>query len=167
MTIRKATIEDISSILEIIKQAQTYFKENNINQWQNGYPNYNTIETDIKNLVSYVALHEDKIVGTFMVTSEEEITYNKIYDGKWLTQSDYMVIHRIAVDNTIKGKGLSGFIINHIVTMAKNNQISSIRIDTHEENKSMLKTLIKNDFTECGTIYLVSGAKRIAFEKLI
>lgn len=167
MTIRKATTEDISSILKIIKQAQTYFKENNIDQWQNDYPNYSTIEADINNRFSYVVLSEDRIVATFMVTDDEEVTYKKIYEGNWLSESNYLVIHRIAVDNNCKGKGLSGLIIEYVATMAKSIQVPSIRVDTHEENKSMRKTLLKHDFKECGVIYLLDGAKRIAFEKLV
>jgi GNAT superfamily N-acetyltransferase len=167
MIIRKATLEDINSILNIIKQAQVYFKENTIDQWQNDYPNYNTIETDIKNQVSYVALIKDKIVATFMVTSDDEVTYNKIYEGNWLSKSNYMVIHRIAVDNNSKGLGLSGLIINHVANMAKEIHVPSIRVDTHEENKTMRKTLLKHGFKECGVIYLFDGAKRLAFEKLI
>ena len=167
MNIRKATQEDISSILNIIKQAQTYFKENNIDQWQNGYPNYNTIETDINNQVSYVVINEDRIVATFMVTSDVEVTYNKIHEGNWISQSNYMVIHRIAVDNNSKGQGLSGLIINHVAAMAKEIHVKSIRVDTHEDNKSMRKTLLNHGFKECGVIYLLDGAKRLAYEKLI
>ena len=32
-------LEDVDRVMEIIKQAQLYFKEKGINQWQNGYPN--------------------------------------------------------------------------------------------------------------------------------
>lgn len=167
MIIRKATTEDIHSILNIIKQAQTYFKENNIDQWQNDYPNYNSIETDINNQVSYVVLKEDNIIATFMVTSDEEVTYNNIYEGSWLSKHNYMVIHRVAVDNNSKGHGVFGSIIDYVANMAKDMQVPSIRVDTHEDNNSMRKTLLNHDFKECGVIYLLDGAKRLAFEKLI
>ncbi|NLZ51738.1 MAG: GNAT family N-acetyltransferase, partial [Thermoanaerobacteraceae bacterium] len=38
MKFRKAVEADIDSILNIIRQAQNYFKEQGIDQWQNGYP---------------------------------------------------------------------------------------------------------------------------------
>lgn len=39
MKFRKAAEKDINAIMNIINQAQNYFKEQGIDQWQNGYPN--------------------------------------------------------------------------------------------------------------------------------
>lgn len=167
MNIRLANRNDIEFILSIIKQAQSYFKENGINQWQNNYPNEEVIKTDIENEVSYVILDNEKIIGTFMSAIEEDITYNKIYDGSWINQGEYAVIHRIAVDNEYKGKGIIAFVVDFVMKRAQKENIGSIRIDTHEDNKSMRKALEKNGFKACGTIYLLDGAKRIGFEKIL
>lgn len=40
--------------MEIIKQAQCYFKKQGIDQWQNGYPNSTVIKQDIEKKESYV-----------------------------------------------------------------------------------------------------------------
>ena len=56
MKLRKSTQSDINSIMKIIGQAQEYFKKNNIDQWQNDYPNYETIKNDIDKEESYVCL---------------------------------------------------------------------------------------------------------------
>lgn len=167
MHIRLANIKDIDSILGIIKQAQTYFKENGIDQWQNNYPNIEIIKSDIEREVSYVIVENEKIIGTFMHAIEEDITYKKIYNGEWLYDGEYAVIHRIAVDNEYKGKGLIGFVVEFVSEKIGKENIASIRIDTHEENKSMRKALEKNGFVACGTIYLLDGAKRVGFEKVL
>ena len=39
MEFRKSIKSDVSRIMEIIRQAQEYFKLQGINQWQNNYPN--------------------------------------------------------------------------------------------------------------------------------
>lgn len=44
-------------------------------------------------------------------------------------------------------------------------QCGNIRIDTHRNNIPMQKTLIKNGYRVCGTIYLENGDERIAFQK--
>ena len=49
MILRPTKIEDISRVIDIINQAKTYFKNNDIGQWQDGYPNEETIEKDIEN----------------------------------------------------------------------------------------------------------------------
>ena len=96
---------------------------------------------------------------------DKEETYDKIYDGKWLSNGDYAVIHRIAVDNTYKGLGLSHKIIKYTEDKCKENNVHSIKVDTHEENIPMQKLLTKNGLEYCGIIYLEDGGKRVAFEK--
>lgn len=68
MEFRKAVESDINSIMRIIKQAQDYFKEQGINQWQNNYPNLETIRNDISKGYGYVLINDGKIVGTVSVS---------------------------------------------------------------------------------------------------
>ena len=106
MEFRKSTKLDINDIMKIIKQAQNYFKENKIDQWQNNYPNYDTIENDIDGEESYVLVKDGKIVATAALSFNGEGTYNNIYNGKWLSNNKYAVVHRVAVDENYKGQGL-------------------------------------------------------------
>lgn len=167
MEFRKTVKDDINQVMNIIKQAQDYFKEQGIDQWQNNYPNKETIENDIDNGISYVLLKDGEVVATAAVSFDEEKTYNVIYEGQWLSNEKYAVIHRVAVHNNCKGMGLSSQIIDKVCEMCRSNNVHSIKIDTHEDNKSMQKMLEKNDFKYCGRIILADGNWRIAFEKSI
>ena len=167
MEFRKSTIGDIPNIMNIFKQAQSYFKENEIDQWQNNYPNEEVISNDIKNNDSYVMISDDKIIATIYASFDEEKTYNKIYDGKWLNNDDYCVIHRIAVDNSYKGQGVFYKLIQNVETLCNTKGIHTIKVDTHEDNITMQNTLKKNGFKYCGVIYLEDGDKRVAFQKNI
>lgn len=167
MIFRKTTIEDINKVIKIINQAKVYFKEMKIDQWQDGYPNEEVIKKDITNNNSYVLEKDGDIVATAMFAIERDINYDNIYDGKWLTENEYAVIHRIAVNNDYKGLKLAAEIVNNAVKICKKNNIGSIRIDTHENNISMQKFLENNGFKYCGVIYLEDKSPRIAFEKLI
>ena len=42
-----------------------------------------------------------------------------------------------------------------------------VRVDTHEGNIPMRKMLEKNGFEYCGTIHLLDGQPRVAYEKLV
>ena len=165
MIFRKSVKEDIENIMNIINQAKRYFKENKIDQWQNGYPNEETIQNDIKNNNSYVLESDNKIIATAMVSFDEDITYKNIFEGQWLSNRKYVVIHRIAVDEKIKGNGVAAKIIKFVEDLCKDNEANSIRIDTHKDNISMQRLIEKNGFKYCGVIYLEDGSKRIAFEK--
>jgi RimJ/RimL family protein N-acetyltransferase len=167
LNFRKTVKEDIDNVMVVIKQAQEYFKEKGINQWQNNYPNNDTINNDITNGHSYVLLKDEDIVATVAVSFDEESTYNNIYEGKWIANDKYAVIHRIAVDNTYKGLGLSSEIIKRIEELCLSKDVHSIKVDTHRENLSMQKLLKKNNFEYCGVIYLLDGNERIAFEKIL
>ena len=167
MEFRKTVETDIKDIMKIIKQAQNYFKENGIDQWQNNYPNPETIKNDVYNNHSYVLLKDNKIVATAAISFDGEKTYDSIYEGQWMSTNDFVVIHRIAVENNYKGLGLSAEIIKNVESLCRSRGVNSIKIDTHEDNLSMQKCLKKNDFKYCGIIYLADGNKRIAFEKVL
>lgn len=167
MEFRRTVLDDVDNVMEIIKQAQAYFKEQGIDQWQNNYPNVEVISEDIANGHSYVLVKDNNIIATVAVSFDGEKTYESIYEGEWITNGEFAVIHRIAVDNNYKGLGISSEIIKHIEKLCLDRRVGSIKADTHEENLSMQKLLKKNDFKYCGIIYLESGNRRVAFEKVI
>ncbi|SFU64680.1 Ribosomal protein S18 acetylase RimI [Clostridium sp. DSM 8431] len=167
MIIRKTDKSDLVQVMKIIKQAQEFLKEKAIDQWQNNYPNENVISTDIENGESYVLEDEGKIIGTTVVTFAGEKTYDKIYEGKWLSNGNYGAIHRIAIDNRYKGHGAAHKIIKFAEEICIEKNIYSLKVDTHEDNIPMQKMLKKNGFKNCGVIYLEDGSKRIALEKIL
>ena len=182
MNFRKSTFDDVDRILEIIEKAKIELRKLGLDQWQNGYPNREVIESDVKKGISYV-LEETaennkkpgekvfgKIVGTIVLSPEREEPYSKI-EGKWITNDDYIVIHRLAVDSEIKNKGIATKILEFSEKECIKNKILSIKADTHENNEPMKRFLEKNGFNYCGVIYLDRepdvGEKRIAYEKII
>lgn len=167
MEFRKAEIADIGDILNIIRQAQAYFKEHGINQWQNNYPNAETICGDIEHKNSYVLLKDGSVTATAVISFDGEKTYGTIYEGRWISSRDYAVIHRIAVDDAYKGSGVSSVIIENAERLCLNKGVYSIKVDTHEDNLPMQRLLRKNKFQYCGIIYLKDGSKRLAYEKIL
>lgn len=167
MKFRKSVKSDIKDIMDIISEAQEYFKMNGIDQWQNNYPNKEVISNDIDNGESYVFLKDDKIAATTVISFRGEKTYDSITDGQWITNGKFAVIHRIAVHNDYKGLGISKEIIKTAEELSIENDIHSIKADTHKENIPMQNLLKKSGFKYCGIIYLEDGAERVAFEKVI
>ena len=164
--LRKTEDRDISAVMNIIKQAQQYFKEKNIDQWQNGYPNELIIKEDIKKGWSYILTDDDNVVATAAISFEGEQTYDEIYEGRWLSDEKYAVIHRICVNNEFKGNGLASQILDSAERLCIERNVHSIKIDTHKENVSMQRSLVKKGYKYCGIIYLEDKSERIAFEKL-
>lgn len=167
MEFRRTVFEDVDTVLCIIGQAQNYLKEHGVDQWQNGYPDRDTIADDIQKGYGYVLLKDEIVVGTVAVTFDGEKTYNRIYEGEWISDREHATIHRIAVDDQCKGSGLASGIIGYIEQMCRARDIRSIRVDTHRKNRSMQRMLMKNGFQYCGIIYLEDHSERIAFEKIM
>ncbi|EJT6153545.1 GNAT family N-acetyltransferase [Clostridium perfringens] len=167
MEFRQANISDLDQIVEIIELSKKYLKETKVDQWQDGYPAKEDLRRDIESGNSYVLTNKDEIVATTVISLDGESTYNSIFNGEWITNEEYIVMHRVAVHDKYKGKGIFKELIKEAESLALNKGISSIKIDTHRDNISMQRAVVKNDFKRCGIIYLEDGSERIAFEKVI
>ena len=167
MEFRQAKISDLDQIVEIIELSKKYLKETKVDQWQDGYPAKEDLRRDIESGNSYVLTNKDEIVATTVISLDGESTYNSIFNGEWITNEEYIVMHRVAVHDKYKGKGIFKELIKEAESLALNKGISSIKIDTHRDNISMQRAVVKNDFQKCGIIYLEDGSERIAFEKVL
>lgn len=167
MEFRQAKISDLDQIVEIIELSKKYLKETKVDQWQDGYPAKEDLIRDIESRNSYVLTNKDEIVATTVISLDGESTYNSIFNGEWITNEDYIVMHRVAVHDKYKGKGIFKELIKEAESLALNKGISSIKIDTHRDNISMQRAVVKNNFQKCGIIYLEDGSERIAFEKVL
>lgn len=159
MRIRKITPSDVSSAEKIYEAARAFMRAaGNPDQWQNGYPGKKEILEDMAEGRSYVCEESGEVVAVFYFGEGPDPTYDKIYGGEWLNDEPYSVIHRIAVK--YHGRGIVDFCFSECSRLADN-----LRIDTHKDNIPMQRVLKRAGFSECGTIYLKSGAPRIAFHK--
>ncbi len=169
MTFLRAKKEDLVQTMQIIAEAQAYLATQNIDQWQNGYPNEKALLKDIQNNESYLVESDDFTpIATAMFSTRNEPTYKNI-EGQWLTKENaiYGVIHRMAVSEKYRGTGIAKFIFNQCEHTLKQNTIKSMRIDTHEDNLEMQGLLKKLEYQYCGVIYLDNNDRRLAYEKLI
>ena len=170
MEIRRTKKEDIDAIMPIFDEARATIAALGIDQWQNGYPSREVIEKDFSKAQSYCGIKEGEIVGTFALIDDGEPTYDKIFDGSWLTGDEkdhYFAIHRVAISVKSRGSGISSQIIEFCAEKARENGKKSLRIDTHRGNIVMRRMLEKNGFAYCGVIYLSDGDERVAYEKIL
>ena len=159
--IRKSTLADLPTILSLRDQAREIMRSyGNVYQWPDGYPRDDMFLKDIELGGSYVMLDEQGgIVGTFALLPSPEVTYNVIYDGQWLNEEPYHVIHRIA--STPDSHGILDALLDYC-----ESRVSNIRIDTHEANFIMRKGLERHGYRYCGIIYLLDGNARLAYQKI-
>lgn len=157
--IRKATYDDVPVLMDVFRKARGIMRSSgNMNQWNDGYPSEEVVRKDIDNGHCVVLCEEGEVVATMAFIPGPDPTYAEIYDGGWLSDAPYHVIHRIAVaepgHNAARALLDWGF-----------GQAGSIRIDTHKDNVIMHHVLSKYGFTHCGVILLANGDPREAYQK--
>mmetsp|Transcript_8884 Transcript_8884/g.11097 ORF Transcript_8884/g.11097 Transcript_8884/m.11097 type:complete len:171 (+) Transcript_8884:207-719(+) len=162
---RQATLDDLDSSWKILEDAIRRRKDDGSDQWQDGYPNLSVITEDINKKIAYVLTCSNDIVGYCTILINDEPAYANI-EGKWLSDGDYVVCHRLAISENYLGKGLAKKILKFIEEYALSNHIYSIKADTNFDNIGMLKTFEKLDYKYCGEVFL-RGAPRKAYEKLL
>jgi RimJ/RimL family protein N-acetyltransferase len=162
---RKAKISEIPPIWDILQLAIQRRKEEGSDQWQDGYPNPEVVQKDIEKGAGFVLTDGEIIVGYCAILINDEPEYSKI-EGKWLTNEDFVVFHRVAISENYLGKGCAQKMIGFIENFASNNNIYSVKADTNFDNIGMIKVFEKLGYTFCGNVYF-RGGQRKAYEKVL
>ena len=139
---RKAELSEIAPIWEILQQAIRRRKEDGSNQWQDGYPNPEVIQKDIEKGEGFVLADGETIIGYSAVLINDEPAYSTI-EGKWLTNDDFVVMHRVAISEKYLGKGLAKL----------SNNIYSVKADTNFDNIAMMKIFENLGYIYCGEVF--------------
>ena len=160
MSIRLLKTEELDEALVIYEHARAFMRRiGNANQWKNNWPPAEVLMDDIAQHQLYGVFHDDVLAGVFAYWfgPHAESTYDVIYDGAWLSDRPYGVVHRIAA---AEGSGAGKEAIRWAVRASNGH----LRMDTHEDNAAMRHVLMSLGFQQCGTILLKNGDPRIAFE---
>lgn len=158
--IRSAEKNDLNDIMQIYSAAREFMAKNgNPNQWGKAFPAKELVVSDIENGRLFVIEENGSVHGVFAFIIGNDPTYAVIENGSWLSDAEYGAIHRVASDGKIHG------VLSAAVRFCL-SKIPHLRIDTHKDNKVMQRQILKNGFTERGTIYTDDGSPRIAYERL-
>ena len=162
---RKANTIDSAPIWEILQDAILRRKKDGSNQWQDGYPNLESVQNDIEKGVGFVLTENETIIGYCAILINDEPEYANIV-GKWLTNGDFVVFHRVAIAETHLGKGFAKVLFTFIEEFAKDNNILSVKADTNFDNGAMLSLFDKSGYVYCGEVHF-RGSPRKAYEKVL
>lgn len=161
-SVREARPSDMAEIMKVMDAARKIMRQSgNIHQWGEGYPSEDIITSDMEKHGGFVIEDGGRVVGYFAFLPSPEPTYSKIYNGKWLNDTEsYHVIHRIASYPDVHG------IFSNVMDYCFSHE-SNVRIDTHRDNTIMQHNIERHGFTYCGIIYLASGDERLAYQRVV
>lgn len=161
MNIRKATMQDEGELERIYAYARAFMKQTgNPNQWGDTSPSPEKVRDGIREGCAYVLCEGEHIAGAFYFRVGEDPTYRRIWDGDWLNDEPYGVLHRVASDGTVHG------VLRAAVAFAS-EYTNNLRIDTHDDNKVMQRAIANCGFLYCGRILTDNGTERRAYQKIV
>ena len=152
--------------IAFIDEAKAFLRSMGVDQWQNGYPNADTVKADIAKGNGYFLMAGERPLAYMCIDFGGEMAYDGL-DGHWLIDTRaYGVLHRLAMGKRSRGKGAASIALRLAEERMRRCRMESFRIDTDENNEVMKHLLTKNGFTYCGKIWFDNSVK-IAYEKVL
>ncbi|MGJ5711966.1 GNAT family N-acetyltransferase [Staphylococcus auricularis] len=144
--IRKATFQDLDSVLDLVEEAKAKMRDNNNTQWDDDYPLDTHFKKDIETDTLFVIDDDGEIYGFIVIDQQQADWYDKL---DWpIDREGAFVIHRLASSSDYKGGATELF--NFAIDHALEHQIHVILTDTFALNKPAQGLFEKFGFTKVG-----------------
>ena len=148
--IRLAQKTELNEIIQLLKDSARWLQINEIDQWSyllSGGED-DEIELAILKNETYVVEYDNRIIGTFTISSNQSKWDLEIW-GKKEDRSLYL--HRLAVRNEFKGNGL-GYKMIRWIEEKFSDQFTYLRLDCVANNQKLNKFYEAYGFTFFGSI---------------
>ncbi|GAB3266268.1 GNAT family N-acetyltransferase [Larkinella harenae] len=151
MIIRPATFDDIPDLLQLIQRVVPLMQASGNFQWDEHYPNAAVFENDIAHDQLWVAELDGQRVGVAAITTDQEPEYAQV---GWDLTETAVVVHRLAVDPAIRGRGIAAQLMKQAEEVARQRGITVLRIDTNTQNEATQRLFPKLGYAFAGEIGL-------------
>lgn len=163
--IRKATLEDLKDIMEIIKQTIVEMSSYNNNQWDENYPQEKDFINDIEKEDLFVIEIEEKIAGFICINKVEPREYNKL---NWTLNEAAMVVHRLSVSPAYRRHGIGTELMKFTDELSLKNKLRYLKTDTYSINPKMNALFIRCGYKLIGEMrYLGKEKPFLCYEKVL
>lgn len=160
--LRKATMDDLSSVVRICNVVVPLLNAENNYQWNNTYPLSADFEKDIANEVLWVAVVNGEVAGFAALTSDQSEEYAEV---GWDLNEPAIVPHRVAVDPAFRGKSIALQFMLTAEDLAREAGYKYVRIDTNVKNVPMQNLFSKLNYEFAGEISFKN--KPVIYEKMM
>ena len=166
MIIRKANKSDLDNIMLMYKSCVKGMIANDIDQWDETYPNAGVIIEDLIAQSYFVAIENEIIIGGINIDQNQAPTYLPI-DWKDKT-NQFLVVHRLGVMQEFWNKKIGKDLMLFTEKLVIEKGLKSIRLDTYSGNPKAMEFYRRLGYTELGTIDLKPNKNEYyCFEKII
>lgn len=152
---RLAEASDTDEIIKLYLKGIKHLTEQKILQWDDIYPNEETLVGDIMNREMYVLTDGIQILSCVVLNEDQDTQYE---NGAWRDREGrIVVIHRLCVNPDFQGCGLGRTTMEYAEQLIKALGYSSIRLDTFSDNYISRSLYEKLGYSYAGTVTFRKG----------
>jgi ribosomal protein S18 acetylase RimI-like enzyme len=151
MQIRRGRVEDVGAVMELVARVVPIMRASGNLQWDDEYPNAAVFERDAELKQLWIVEIEGQIAGMAAITTDQEPEYAQV---GWDITETAVVVHRLAVDPTFRGKGIAAALLLQAEVVAAERSIPVLRIDTNTSNEATQRLFPKLGYELAGEIAL-------------
>lgn len=141
--------------MSLIKEAIAEMENQNIYQWDDLYPDYNTLFVDIQTEAMFGVFSNRVLAGILVLDENQSPEYSSI---KWESNNNSpLVMHRLCVRPKFHGQGIAKQLLRFSEQFAINNSYQSIILDAFSGNPAALNLYENNGYLKKGTVTFRKG----------
>jgi GNAT superfamily N-acetyltransferase len=155
LTIRKATQTDRDELLALVGACIDGMRSQQIEQWDEHYPNAGAIDRDLAQGTAYVGLWGNRLVAMIVVNEYQDPEYAEV---PWqYAEGAIAVVHRLMVHPMAEGRRVARAMMAFAEQLAIEQGNAIIRLDAFSLNPRALRLYHALDYRDAGTIRLRKG----------
>ena len=165
MRIIQAHDEHVHPAMDLLSDCIRDLRRHGINQWDDIYPNLDTVTKDVAGRTLYVALQENRCLGAVCLTEEQAAAYREV---SWVGGEPAFVIHRLCVAPAQQGRGILSRMVDFAEGFAEEKGYASIRLDAYTGNERAVRLYERRGYTVAAQVFF--PRRRLPFycmEKLL
>ena len=166
MIIRKVNKTDLDNIMLMYKSCVKGMLANDIDQWDDTYPDIETINQDLEKQSYYISEEKGEIIGGINIDQNQDFTY---LDINWEDKTNsFLVVHRLGVKEEFWNKKIGKDLMIFTEKLVIERGLKSIRLDTYSGNPKAMEFYRRLGYRELGSINLKPNKNEYyCFEKII
>tara|TARA_B100001093_G_scaffold233572_1_gene223910 strand:- start:1392 stop:1898 length:507 start_codon:yes stop_codon:yes gene_type:complete len=151
IVIRAGQSDDINRVTAIAKSCAQHMINRGIFQWNEHYPSKEVFEKDLNRSELFVIENGKLVIGAIVISTLMDEEYKEV---KWLTPNENnRYIHRLCVDPAYQKNGYAKALLDFAENISKDQNVTSIRLDTFSQNPRNLKFYRNRDYIQLEQIY--------------
>jgi ribosomal protein S18 acetylase RimI-like enzyme len=154
--IELGTDKDIDELEQLYNDTNDYLASTvNYPGWLKGvYPVRENAVNGVNNQTLYVAKSEGTIVGTVILSHEQEPVYHNVTWKVNVEEEKILVIYTFVVHPNYLKNGVGKALLDFACELGKSQQVETLRLDVYEKNLPAIKLYEKCGFEYIDTVDL-------------